>query len=41
MFSELTEELLELEASERTDRAVLHAFTVYLCCSCSCCFSRK
>jgi hypothetical protein len=41
MLNELTEELLDLEASEKADGAAPYAFTVYLCCSCSCCFSKK
>lgn len=38
MFKELTEELLDLEASERGGGETPYAMTVYLCCSCCCSF---
>jgi hypothetical protein len=38
VFKELTAELLEMSVTERGRCKALYAHTVYLCCSCSCCW---
>jgi hypothetical protein len=38
VFNELNAEMLDLSVSERGYRNALYAATVYLCCSCSCCW---
>jgi hypothetical protein len=38
VFKELTDDLLDLSAAEHGHRNALYAHTVYLCCSCSCCW---
>jgi hypothetical protein len=39
MFKELTDDLLDLAATASGHRNALYAVKVYLCCSCSCCWS--
>jgi hypothetical protein len=40
VFAELTDTLLDLTAVEQGHRSALYAKTVYLCCSCSCCWGQ-